>query len=110
MGLIRYGVHPQLEAQADAIIKGSLAGVTRHADKSDILTPWKDQDRRNREVYVESGTPDPSVRQGVFHRAYNPDRLDLNSRDGIARGGRSRTRGLADHVAEYGPTEYDDGS
>ena len=111
MGMIRYGVCASLEAQADAIIKESLAGVTRHSDKSDILTPWKEMDRRNREVYVESGTPDPTVRRGVFHRNYNPERLDLNSREGLARGGstRGRTGSLSDHVEQYG-SHGDDGN
>lgn len=83
----RRGVHPQLEAQADRLIRESLKGVTKHSEKSDILTPWKEQDRRNREVYVESGTPDPTARRGMFHRAWNSARPDLNSREGMSRGG-----------------------
>lgn len=82
--------------------------MTRHSEKSDILTPWKEQDRRNREVYVESGTPDPSVRRGMFHRAYNPERLDLNSREGIARGGRRDVGGsLAEHVGDVGTDPFE---
>lgn len=98
----RSGIHPQLEAEANRLLKISLAGVTKHSEKSDILTPWKEQDRRTREVYVEGGTPDPTTRRGMFHRAYNPERLDLNSREGLARGGKSRTQTLSEHVSEYG--------
>jgi hypothetical protein len=86
---LRFGVHADLEAAADAMIKQSLAGVTRHVDKSDILTPWKEQERRRREVYVPSGTPDSSNREGIFHRVTNPGSPHLNSRGrGTARGSR----------------------
>lgn len=83
----RNGVHPQLEEQANRMIRESLKGVTKHSEKSDILTPWKEQDRKNREVYVESGTPDPTSRRGMFHRAWNSRDDHLNSREGMSRGG-----------------------
>jgi len=108
VGIIRRGVHPQLEAAADAILKESLKGVTKHSEKSDILTPWKEKDRRNREVYVASGTPDPSSRRGLFNRAWNPERDDLNSRDGVVRGGRGRMKSLQAHVAEHGHGALDE--
>lgn len=82
---VRHGIHPELEAEADEWIRQSLKGVTARSAKSDILTPWKEQDRKSREVYVPSGVPDPSERQGMFHRSYNPARPELNSRDGISR-------------------------
>lgn len=85
MGTLRYGVHRPLEDEADRIIAQGLQGVTRHSDKSDILTPWKADDRRKREVYTSNGVPDRAVRQGMFHRAWNRDRPHLNSRDGLAR-------------------------
>jgi hypothetical protein len=85
---LRRGVHPQLEEAANALIKQSLAGTTRHADKSDILTPWKADERRRREVMVPSGTPDPAVRSGIFTRAINPTAGHLNSRMGSVRGKR----------------------
>lgn len=85
MGTLRYGVHRPLEDEADRIIAQGLKGVTRHSDKSDILTPWKADDRKKREVYTSNGVPDRSVRQGMFHRAWNRDRPHLNSRDGLAR-------------------------
>jgi hypothetical protein len=84
MGRLRYGVHKELEAEADALLRQSLQGVTSHSAKSDILTPWKEVDRRRREVYVATGIPDPSVRQGMFNRSLNPTRPHLNSRDGGA--------------------------
>ncbi len=87
---LRSGVHTPLEEIADALIKESLQGVTRHSDKADILTPWKEQERRRREIYVPSGTPDSANREGIFHRSTNPTSAHLNSRDGkrTARGSR----------------------
>lgn len=96
---LRSGVHAPLEAIADQLIKESLAGVTRHSDKADILTPWKEQERRRREVYVPSGTPDSANREGIFHRAKNPTSTHLNSRDG-ARTSRGSRLGGARQVAE----------
>ena len=79
---MRFGVHRALESEADRLIRESLSGVHRHSDKSDVLTPWKERDRRSREVYVRSGTPDASYRRGMFYRAANATRPDLNSRWG----------------------------
>lgn len=78
------------------MLRDSLAGVTKHSDKSDLLTPWKQQERYRREVYVTSGTPDPSVRSGIFSRAQNPARPHLNSREGTAR--LASRSSLAEHV------------
>lgn len=111
MAHVHYGVHRHLEDAANALIKESLAGVTRHRDKSDILTARKEEDRRNREVYVPSGTPDPSQRRGVFTRAWNRERPELNSRDSVGGGWRApvrRTSSLAEHMAVYGTFEDDD--
>lgn len=83
---LRYGVHPILEAEADRLIKESLRGVTKHSDKADILTPWKEAERSRREVHVPSGTPDSANRRGMFHRRLNPAQPHLNSRDGISQG------------------------
>lgn len=98
MGMIRYGVHKALEDAATELIRQSLEGVTSMSAKSDILTPWKEQDRRSREVYSSSGTPDPSVRKGIYGRAWNPTHEHLNSRDGIARG--SRTQSLSQFASD----------
>lgn len=76
---VRSGIHPELEAEADRIIKESLVGVTRRSEKSDILTPWKEQDRRSREVYNATGVAEATTRRGIFHRAWNSARPDLNS-------------------------------
>lgn len=99
----RRGVHPQLEKAANEMLRQSMAGVTKHSEKSDILTPWKEQDRYRREVYVENGTPDPIMRRGNFHRSHNAARPDLNSRDGVTRGGRTREfgSGLSGFHAEH---------
>lgn len=79
MGQIHYGIHQQLEDAATALIKESLEGVTSMSAKSDILTPWKEQDRKSREVYNKEGAPDGALRRGMFHRAYNPQYRHLNS-------------------------------
>lgn len=78
------GVHLPLEREADALIFGSLRGITSQRDKGDILTPWKEQDRRRREVYSATGTVDPQIRRGMYHRAANSTNSHLNSRDGVA--------------------------
>jgi len=102
MGFIRYGAHKPLDDAATEIIRKSLEGVTKYSEKADILTPWKEQDRRNREVYTEAGVPDASMRKGMFHRVHNPERPDLNSRDGIAKSNRGRSSSIQSHVAEFG--------
>jgi hypothetical protein len=91
MGYVRSGVHPQLEAEADRLIRESLEGVTSQAAKSDILTPWKEQNRRSREVYPASGSPDSSIRQGMYHREINRTLPHLNSVDGVPGGGKRNT-------------------
>jgi len=109
MGRMRFGVHKPLEEIADAIIAESLRGVTSQSAKSDILTPWKERDRRSREVYTGVGTPDPSIRQGMFHRRVNPSLPHLNSRDGVSSALARRTTrsqgpsvaSLADFVAQH---------
>jgi hypothetical protein len=104
----RFGVHAALEAEANRLIKESMAGVTSQSAKSDILTPWKEKDRRDREVYTDSGVPDASARKGMYHRAYNPASPHLNSRDGIMRGSRTRVQGIQAHVWEFGSGSLDD--
>lgn len=101
---MRFGVHRQLEDEATRMIMESMAGVKSHSAKSDILTPWKEQQRRRREVYVASGTPDPAVRQGIYNRRANPTRPHLNSRDGGALPAKrdvSSRSSLAEHVARH---------
>lgn len=84
MGTVRQGVFLPLEKIADELIFGSLRGVTSQKAKKDILTPWKEMDRKSREVMARSGTVDPAIRKGLFHRAANAAKPYLNSRDGIA--------------------------
>ena len=84
--------------------------MTSHAAKSDVLTAWKEQDRRSHEVYVSEGVPDPAVRRGMFHRALNPTRPELNSRDGHARARMNQASSLGfsslgAFVDEHGYTE-----
>lgn len=96
-GIIRYGVHAPLEAAANELIRQSLEGVTSMAAKSDILTPWKEQDRRRREVYTADGVPDESIRRGLYGRVANTRQTHLNSRDGIAQA----YRGIAHSKAPW---------
>lgn len=107
MGNPRYGVHAELEAEANRLLKESMAGITSQTAKRDILTPWKEKDRREREVYTDSGSPDSSMRKGMYHRAYNPTSPHLNSRDGIVRGRRSMDS-LRTFVAEHGAEHTDE--
>lgn len=102
MATVRRGVYKPLEDEADRWIRESLEGVTKHSEKKDILTPWKMRSRYKREIYVSSGIADPSVRQGIFHRAYNPQSPQLNSREGIARPARKYRGGLfSDNEGQY---------
>lgn len=88
MGLIRYGIHKPLEQEANRLLSESLKGVTRYADKADILTPWKEESRRRREVLVSTGAPDAATRRGQFSRVANPASPHLNSIQGVSRPGR----------------------
>ena len=72
--------------------------MTKRSEKSDILTPWKEQDRRSREVYSANGVVDAAVRRGMYNRAYNPARAELNSRDGVAPPRTNRLGSLASFV------------
>lgn len=92
MNYVRSGVHPQLEAEADRLIKESLEGVTSQSAKSDILTPWKEQNRKSKEVYTAAGSPDSSTRSGMFHRVINRTKPHLNSVDRVPGGARKSTR------------------
>src|ERR1700744_2614192 len=86
---VRYGVHGPLEQAADELLRQSLINVKSREEKSDILTPWKESNRRSVEVYSTSGVPDESFRQGMFKRARNRTKPSLNSCDGIVHGRRS---------------------
>jgi hypothetical protein len=97
---LRRGVHRPLEDEANRLIRESLKGVTKHSDKSDILTPWKEAERYRREVYVASGSPERATRQGMFHRVVNPGNPELNSRDGISQARAGTMRALSDFVDE----------
>lgn len=106
MAPMRRGIHRPLEEAANAILKESLQGVTKHSEKSDILTPWKEKERYRREVYVSSGVPDPSTRSGMFRRVANLARPELNSREGIAQA-RSDGSTLQAFVQEHGRAPED---
>jgi hypothetical protein len=105
---VRRGVHRPLEDAADRIIKESLVGTTSRTDKSDILTPWKAQSRRAREVLVPIA--DSTIRRGTFGRVLNTQRPELNSREGSypARQGMSPRGSLAQFVDDFGGTSTGD--
>lgn len=105
MARMRFGVHKTLEQEANDLLAQSMQGITSHAAKSDILTPWKEQERRRREVYVASGSPDPAIRRGMFRRASNMKSPHLNSRDGIAPPIRNIGGTLSSWVSENGWTD-----
>ena len=98
---LRFGVSRDLEDAATELIRQSLEGITSRTAKSDILTPWKEEDRYNREVYTASGVADPAVRKGMFRRAWNPKHPHLNSRDGHYPVRRAQD-GLDTHIADGG--------
>jgi hypothetical protein len=81
---IRYGTFSPLEDEANRLIKESLEGVTSQSEKSDILTEWKEIDRRRREIVPWDGVPDAQIRRGMYHRAPNTAKPYLNSREGVA--------------------------
>jgi hypothetical protein len=81
MGRQRYGTNQVLEEEGTRLIRESLAGITSHEAKRDILTPWKEHDRRSREVYASSGTVDPAINRGMFNRDLNATAPHLNGRD-----------------------------
>lgn len=84
MATVRCGIHAPLEQAANEWIYGSLKGVTSQKAKDDILTPWKENDRRSKEVLTASGAPDAMIRRGMYHRAANATKPYLNAREGIA--------------------------
>ena len=95
---MRSGIHRPLEDEANRLIRESLKGVTKHSDKLDILTPWKERYRSAHETYVASGTPEPATRRGMFHRTVNSARPELNSREGVAR---ARPGGFSGSLATF---------
>ncbi|THA72464.1 hypothetical protein E6R60_26395 [Streptomyces sp. A0642] len=82
---VRHGVDPELEEQADELLKASFLDHPDPEAKSLILTKYMLQNRLKREVYTTEGTPDGAVRRGSFHRTLNPKHLHLNAIEGIAR-------------------------
>lgn len=105
MGRLRRGVDRALEDEADRLLKESLAGVTSREAKSDILTPWKQKDRWRREIYNSVGVADGAVRRGMFHRAANPVKPELNARDGHAPARPPGLGTLGAFVAEHGASD-----
>lgn len=66
------GTNSALEEQANAILREGRKGVTALSEKKDYLTEEQLSLRQSREVLNSNGFPDPSIRQGLYRRAYNP--------------------------------------
>jgi hypothetical protein len=98
---LRHGVCHQLEDEADRILCEALRGITSREAKSDILTPWKLEDRTNREVLTSTGVADPAVRSGMFRKAWNPKHSHLNSREGYYPVRRFVTDGMDEVASVY---------
>lgn len=65
------GVKPDLEDRANAMLRESRRGVTALSEKQDYLTEEQLSLRQRREVLNCNGSPDPSIRQGLYRRAYS---------------------------------------
>lgn len=89
VGRLHFGVHTELEAEADEILARHLSPLPA-SEKKDILTPWKERDRRSHEVYTREGVP-RSTFEGNYHRSLNPAMPHLNNRESRA----VRERGAA---------------
>lgn len=101
---MRFGLHRTLEDEANLLLR--QGAITHPTDPTLILTPAKEALRKRKEIFVASGTPDPSVRRGVYGRSINSSLSHLNSRDGLAppvrAGSTSRSSdGLADFVESH---------
>ena len=66
------GVNSELEEQANAILREGRRGITALSEKKDYLTEEQLNLRQAREVLNSNGFPDPSIRQGLYRRAYSP--------------------------------------
>lgn len=62
-----------LEELATQIIMDARSDITAISEKNDILSPDQLELREKREVHNGRGYPDPSIAQGLFRRAYNPN-------------------------------------
>lgn len=103
----RPGVNTQLEAMADELLYAVTITLSKQSDKADILTPWKQENRRSHEVYNSTGIADPATRLGMFHRPINTVQRWLNSRDGVAQVGGLRRpwfegTAIEQHYQEFG--------
>lgn len=113
MSRMKFGVHLPLEEMATALLRDSMKDVKSHSAKRDILTPWKEQDRRRREVYPSSGVADASLRRGVYGRAINKSKPYLNARDipgGRVSVGRGSSRSLGIDSLRSFYEEFSDGA
>jgi hypothetical protein len=108
MGTVRSGIYLPLESLANEMIFGSLKGVTSQSAKSDVLTEWKEVDRRRREVLTSEGFPEAQTRRGMFKRAANKTKPYLNSREGIARGTRMLGTTSGTQYSTGGGGEHDE--
>jgi hypothetical protein len=107
LGRLRYGRWDDVESLADEMIRLSLVGVTKYSEKADILTNWKLAMRQRREVLMASGTPDASIRRGMYKRCANSANKELNSRMGITRARNSSSASYTDSTGYYYSADED---
>lgn len=85
------GTDWEKEAMADFILAKGRRGVVKHSELRDYLSVSQYNLRLSREVYTKKGSPDKSIMQGIYRRAYNP-----------------HTRGP--HTSKATPSEIDEGT
>ena len=71
LGDLYSGVKGDLEEMANAILREGRRGITALSEKKDYLTEEQMALRQQREVLNGNGHPDPSIKQGLYRRAYN---------------------------------------
>lgn len=70
---LKVGPDWDLEDQANEILMADRrAGSAKFSDKNHWLTDDQLKERSLREIYTWLGYPVPSIRAGLFRRAYNP--------------------------------------
>jgi len=87
-----------LEGYADQMLRAAAAEVDTKTGKQrgiggdhPILFPEHEYARKRREIYTESGTPDPSLVAGIYNRTH-PQGRKVNSKEQRQRNGASYYR------------------
>lgn len=70
--VLRNGIHPVVEAEANEWLRRSREGVTKLSEKKDFLTEEQLALRGDREIPNGHGYPEEHLFSGMYKRAYNP--------------------------------------